>query len=78
MLINAVTDRAGQILVEVASPDGQTLPGRSFNEAIPIVGDQYRTPVTWRDGNLLTSNPGEPVQLRFRMEYANLYGLDFE
>lgn len=78
MLINAVTDRAGQILVEVASPDGQTLPGRSFNEAIPIVGDQYRTPVTWRDGNLLTSNPGEPVQLRFRMEYAKLYGLDFE
>lgn len=78
MRINAVTERVGSILVEVAGLDGKPLPGRSFDDAVPIVGEQYRTLVTWKRGDNLGIAAGQPVMLRFRMDKAKLYGLDFE
>jgi hypothetical protein len=71
--INALTQRVGSILVQV---DGA--PGRSFAEATPIVGDQYRTPVTWKGQEDLGHKEGSPIILRFRMEKAKLFGLEFE
>ncbi len=76
--INAVTKRAGHVLVAVTRRDGTFLPGRSFEEAVPIVGDQHRTPVRWREADDLGFADGEPISLRFRMKKAKIYGLDFE
>lgn len=76
--INAVTQRAGQILVAVTRRDGQPLPGRSWEEAVPILGDQHGLQVTWKDGSDLGAQPGEPVSLRFRMTKAKIYALDFD
>ncbi|MFH1922223.1 MAG: hypothetical protein ABIP48_20355 [Planctomycetota bacterium] len=45
---------------------------------MPVVGDQCRTLVQWRDGDDLGVEPGEPIALRFRMNKARIYGLDFE
>lgn len=77
ILVNAVTKRAGSILVEVAGLDGVPLPGRSFADAAPVVGDQYRTPLTWKGQTDLGVGPGTAVFLRFRMDKATLFGLDF-
>ena len=49
--INAVTQRAGSILVEAAGLDGKPIPGRTFADAVPIVGDQHRTLVTWKNAD---------------------------
>ncbi|WP_428937938.1 hypothetical protein [Fontivita pretiosa] len=77
--INAVTERAGSILVEVAGPDNQPLPGRSFADAQPIIGDQCLTTVTWKnEANDLGVEPGKPIMLRFRLDKARIYGLEFE
>ncbi|MBI3657444.1 MAG: hypothetical protein HY232_13600 [Acidobacteria bacterium] len=76
--MNAVTQRGGRILVEVADIDGKTRVGHSFQEAVPIIGDQYRTPVTWGKEGRLVEEAGEPIILRFRMEKARIYWLDFE
>jgi hypothetical protein len=78
--MNAVTARAGSIRVSVATRDGQTLPGRSFDDCVPIVGDQYRTVVQWKgsDGEQLGNQPGQPICLRFKMDHAQIFGLDFE
>lgn len=76
--INAVTKRAGQVLVAVTRRNGTFLPGRSFDEAVPVVGDQYGTVVRWKDGDDLGFNENEAVSLRFRMNKAKIYGLDFE
>lgn len=76
--INAVTQRAGTILVEVADLNGTPIPTRSFEEAIPIVGDQFRTPVTWKGQDNLGHSEGSPIVLRFRMDKARLFGLEFE
>jgi len=76
-LINAVVQRAGSLLVEVAGLDGVPLPGRSFAEADAVVGDQYRKPLTWKGQDDLYQKPGTPILLRFRMDKATLFGLDF-
>jgi hypothetical protein len=76
--INAVTRPTGQILAEAASLHGQTIPGRSFDQCIPINGHQYRKLVTWKAADDLGVKPGEPVMLRFRMFQARIYCLDFE
>lgn len=77
VLVNAVTKRTGSLLVEVAGTDGAALPDRSFAEADPIVGDQYRKPLTWKGQADLAPKAGTPVMLRFRMDKATLFGLDF-
>jgi hypothetical protein len=76
--INAKTSRVGEIRVEVADFYGETLPGYTFDDSVPIIGDQYQTPVTWKNAESLNVPVGEPVVLRFRMKLAKMYGLDFE
>lgn len=78
ILINAMTERAGSILVEACRIGGTPLPGRTFAEAAPIISDQYRKELTWKGGEGLGLKEGEPVMLRFRMNKAKLFGLDFE
>lgn len=78
LLINALTQRAGRILVEVADLGGRPLDGRSFADADPIQGDQFRKMVTWQGEDGLGQPEGHPVILRFRMDRAKLFGLEFE
>jgi len=76
--INALTERTGGILVEAADFSGQPIPGRSFADAVPIVGDQYMTEVRWKGDVGLGVEKGQPVVLRFRLKQAKLYCLEFE
>jgi hypothetical protein len=73
LLINAVTKRSGEIRVQV---DG--VAGRSLDDCDPIIGDQYRKTVTWKGNADLGHQDGKPIRLRFRMEKAQLFGLEFE
>lgn len=70
--LNALTEQAGSVLVEV---DG--VPGRSFADCDPIIGDQFRKVVTWKGATDLGVEAGKPVVLRFRMRQAKLFGLEF-
>ena len=76
--INALTQRAGSILIEVAGLDGEPFAGRSFADANPIIGDQHGTTVAWNSGDDLGHKDGEPVILRFRLDKAKVFGLEFE
>ncbi len=75
--LNATTRRAGSVRVAVTRRDGQFLPGRSFDDALPIVGDQVSAPVRWKAADDLGAKEGEAVCLRFRLDRATLYTLDF-
>jgi hypothetical protein len=75
--------RAGSILVEVCAlnpgcVDLKPIEGRSFEECTPIIGDQYRTLVTWKGGEDMGVPVGQPVALRFRMNRAKIFALEFE
>lgn len=79
LLINAVTKRAGSILVEVVGRSGgEPLPGRSFADCDPVISDHFRKPVTWKGEPDLGFEPGSAILLRFRMEKAAIYSLEFE
>ncbi len=73
LLINALTKRSGEIRIQVDGVDG-----RSLDDCDPIIGDQYRKEVTWRGNADLGFKEGEPIRLRFRMEKAQIFGLEFE
>lgn len=75
--INALTRRGGSLLVEAAGLDGAPLPGRSFAEAGRVSGDHHWTPVVWNGREDLGHPEGAAVILRFRMERAQLFGLEF-
>jgi hypothetical protein len=75
--INALTRRGGSILIEVVGHDGKPLPGRSFAEARPVSGDQHWTPVVWNGQEDLGFAPASAIILRFRMDQAAIYGLEF-
>jgi hypothetical protein len=76
--INAVTERAGSILVEACDVDAKPLAGRSLKEATPIVGDQFRTPVKWGSVEDLGLKEGEADVLHVKLNKAKLFGFDFE
>jgi hypothetical protein len=76
--INAVTERAGSIRVEACDVDAKPLPGRTFDDAVAIVGDQYHMPLKWKGGDDLGTKAGVPIVLRFRLDHASLFGLNFE
>ncbi len=76
--INAVTARAGHIRIEVVDIAKGVAPGRSFADCDPVIGDRFRHPVTWKGQDDLGVSEGTPVRLRFQMEKASIYCLDFE
>jgi hypothetical protein len=75
--INAVTSRAGSIRAEICDFNGKPIAGRTLNDAKPIIGDQFRTPLTWGESEIGVGQ-GQPIILHFVMDHAKLYGLDFD
>ncbi len=75
--INALTQRAGSIRCEAADLDGKAIPGREFENSIPLFGDCHQAPLTWKGHDDLGIEAGTPVILRFRIELGCIYFLDF-
>ena len=71
--INADTKRTGGVRVEVASD-----PERTFDKCRTLFGDLHWAAVRWGDKAELGKGPGEPITLRFRLDKAELYGIEFE
>jgi hypothetical protein len=76
--INAVTRRAGSVHVEVAGMDGKPLAGRSFAESRRVTGDHHWTPLDWGGNEDLGYGANTAILLRFRLDQAQLFGLEFE
>jgi hypothetical protein len=75
--INADTHRSGHITVEAARYDETPIAGREFANSVPLVGDCLNAPVRWREHDDLGADKGQPLILRFRMERAKIYSVDF-
>lgn len=75
--LNVSTRRGGRILVEAARGNGEPLPGRDFDHATPIIGDHQAAPAVWDGQEELGADADEAVMLRFRLEAASLFGVEF-
>jgi hypothetical protein len=71
--INAVTKRTGGIWIEVAGVES-----RSFDHCTRIFGDRYWATVDWKGETDLGFEEGKAVTLRFKLDQAEIFGLEFE
>ena len=77
LTLNFATSAAGSIRVEVQDANGQAIPGRTLDECTPIYGDELARTVAWKDGSDLRSLAGKPARLRFAMQDADLFAVQF-
>lgn len=69
--------KGGQVRVAIETDEGETLPGFTLEDAVPLEGDSVKATVRWKDGSDLSSLAGKPVRLRFALENADLFSLRF-
>jgi hypothetical protein len=78
LILNHANSAPGIIRVEIQDADGTPLPGFTLDECDPINGDAIAREVTWRRGDGDVGGlAGRPVRLRFVMNDADLYALQF-
>ena len=77
LFLNYSTSAAGSLRVEIQDQDSRTLPGYSLAECRSLVGDAIEQTVAWAKGSAVASLAGRPVRLRFVMQEADLFALQF-
>lgn len=77
LIINYATSAGGSVRVEIQSADGKALPGFALADCRTLIGDAIEQPVTWAKGSDVSSLAGQAVRLRFVMQEADLYALQF-
>jgi hypothetical protein len=74
--LNYHTTQAGSVLVEVVGTNG-VLSGRSFAECDPLYGDYLNHSLSWRGETQIPRQNDEPVSFRFRLQAAEVFGMEF-
>jgi hypothetical protein len=77
LILNYATSAAGSVRVEVLDQEGRPLPGYSLSESAELYGDEIEQVVSWKKGSDISQVSGETVQLRFAMQDADLYSIQF-
>jgi hypothetical protein len=77
LCLNLKTTHAGEVLVELQGENGQPIPGYTFAEADPLVGDSLDRPVTWQGNADIGAHAGKPVSLAFRLRRAQLFAFEW-
>jgi hypothetical protein len=74
--LNFRSTQAGSVLIEAVGTNG-ILHGRSFDDCDPLCGDSLDRPVSWRGETHLPRQDDEPVSFRFRLQGAEVFGVEF-
>ena len=77
LVINYSTSAGGSLRVEIQDVDGKSLPGFALTDCRNLVGDSVEQTVTWTPTSDLSSLSGKIVRLRFVMQEADLFALQF-
>lgn len=71
--INAVTEQCGAIKIGIIGQDG-----KDVDDCGLLAGDMIWAPVTWKGIEDPGIDKDQPVQLHIQLEYAKLYGLQWD
>lgn len=77
LTLNLSTSGAGSVQVEIQDAAGQPIPGYSLADCPDVFGDELARVVRWRAGGDVRPLAGQPVRLRFVLQDADLYALQF-
>ena len=75
--LNFATSAAGSVRVEIQDANSKALPGFALEDCPPLFGDTIERTVTWKNGSAVGQLAGRPVKLRFVLNDADLYSLQF-
>jgi len=76
--INFATSAAGSVRCEIQNAKGQPLRGHSLAECDEMYGDQIEQVVSWQGNREVKSLVGQVIRLRFVLQDADLYSLQFQ
>jgi hypothetical protein len=77
LAINVATSAVGSVRVEMQDAEGRPLPGYMLADAAEIYGNALERVVAWKGGADVSALAGQPVRLRFVMQDADLYTMQF-
>lgn len=77
LVINYATSAGGSLRVELQDKSGVPIPGFTLADCRNLVGDTIEQTVHWSKGSDVSSLAGQPVRLRFVMQEADLFAIQF-
>jgi hypothetical protein len=77
LVINYSTSAGGSLRVEILDGSGQPIPDFTLTDSRNLVGDTIEQLVQWKKGSDVSSLAGQPVRLRFVMQEADLFAIQF-
>ena len=77
LVLNYATGAGGSLRVEIQDAAGKPLPGFALANCRPLSGDAIDQVVNWESGSDLSRLSGQPVRLRFALDNADVYALQF-
>ena len=77
LLINYSTSAGGNVRVEILDETGQPIPEFTLADSNNLVGDTIEQQVSWKKGSDVSSLAGNSVRLRFVMQEADLFAIQF-
>ena len=77
LVINYATSAGGSLRVELQDMTENPIPGFSLSDCRNLVGDSIEQVVRWSNGSDVSSLLGKPVRLRFVMQEADLFAIQF-
>jgi hypothetical protein len=77
LAVNYSTSAGGSFRVEIQDADGKPLPGFSLADCRNLIGDSIEQAVSWTKRSDVANLAGRPVRLRFVMQEADVYAVQF-
>ena len=68
----------GKVLVQISDPDRKPIPGYSFEDCIPLAGDELAARPRWKEREDASKLIGEHVRLEFKLFQAELYAVRWD
>jgi hypothetical protein len=75
--MNFSTSATGLIQVEIQDASGKPSPGFALEDCPEVFGDRINQVVAWKQGGDVSKLAGKPIRLRFVMNDADLYAIQF-
>lgn len=75
--LNYSTSAGGSVRLEIQDAAGTPVPGFTLEECRPLVGDSIDQVVAWKQGGSVAALAGRPVRLRFVLQEADVFALQF-
>lgn len=77
LFVNYSTSAAGGILVEIRDEAGAPLAGFTVHDCDALIGDEIDRKVTWQGNGDLSAIAGKAVHVRFVIQDADLFSMQF-